>query len=47
LKSLGIDREIVDGNCNETEINWDIINAQLKTLGSKSKKYLSEIVNME
>lgn len=31
LKSLGIDREIVDGNCRETEINWYDVNEKSRT----------------
>lgn len=45
LTSLGIQREIVDGKAEETPIDWDRINKQLKSLGNSSRQYLSEILN--
>lgn len=41
LKTLGIDREIVDGNCEETEIDWADINLKINELSKSSLEYLS------
>ncbi|EKC63164.1 WfaX, partial [human gut metagenome] len=45
LKSLGIDREIVDGNCRETEINWYDVNEKIKNQTIISLDYLKSFVS--
>lgn len=47
LKSLGINREIIDGNCNETEINWANVNEKIKNQTQESLNYLQSFVSGE
>lgn len=41
LKMLGINREIVDGNCDETKIDWSDVNLKIKEQSKSSLEYLS------
>ena len=45
MKSLGICREIVDGNAAETEICWDEVDKKLNALREESIEYLRNIIN--
>lgn len=45
LQLLGIQREIVNGNATETEIDWEKVNQKLVDCTADSKKYLSDIIN--
>lgn len=41
LKMLGIEREITDGNCEETKIDWSDVNLKIKEYTNESLIYLS------
>lgn len=47
LNSLGINREIIDGNADETPIDWTAVDKKLSAQREASLCYLKSIVNAE
>lgn len=47
LDTLGIEREIKNGNATETKIDWNTVNKKLEIEKEKSINYLKNLVNQE
>lgn len=44
LKLLGIEREIIDGRCEETPIDWSAVNEKIKEQSKNSLEYIKSFI---